>query len=69
MHIAYSQLLATIIIFTEGYGKHGALNGLIRVSGGDVPVAIPHPVVEVDVERTVIGTVVGIPADKGEAAP
>ena len=41
----------------------------IRVRSPDVPVAIARRVVEVDVERTVIRPVVGIPADKGEAAP
>ena len=36
---------------------------------GDVPVAIARSVVEVDIERTVIRSVVRVTANKREAAP
>lgn len=42
---------------------------MIRVRSPVVPIAIRHSVVEVDVERSAIRTVVGVAADKGEAAP
>jgi len=37
------------------------------VRSPDVPVAIPSPVVEVDVERAIISAVVGVAAHKSEA--
>lgn len=39
-----------------------------RVRGGIVPVSVTHTIVEVDIEPT-IETIVGVTADKREAAP
>ena len=66
---AYWQVLAAVSFSPRGEENTAHYEGVIRVRGGDVPVAITHPVVEVDVERTAIRAVTSVPADKGEAAP